>query len=275
MGVDHRRLQRGVPEILGDQPQTYALFEQMGGVAMPQRVHGGFDGQTAGRSRQPEGVLHHRHAQVRVRPLGGIGGRAPFPPARGRAGKHESRVPVAFPPVPQFLQHRRGQGHEPILAALAAAHVQAGMFGVGFAQIAQFNPDRFADAQAGVIDQSEQGAITRELHRLEQCGDLFAGEHQRQGLGRGDAEFAKHRPAFDVQTVLKEGAQGALGHLHGGGPKLPDLTQFEVIGADLILGERGWVALVMIAEPANVTDVFFLGRPAKIFELDKRGELCE
>ena len=82
----------------------------------------------------------------------------------------------------------------------------------------------------------------------------------------------EHGPAVNPQTVLEEGAQGTASHLHGGGAELADLAQFEVIGAHLVLGERGRVALVMIAEPADVTDVFFFGGIAKVFELDKRGE---
>ena len=35
MEVDHRRLQRAVSEVLLDQPQVDAGFEQVGGVAMP------------------------------------------------------------------------------------------------------------------------------------------------------------------------------------------------------------------------------------------------
>ena len=38
MEVDHRGLQRAVAEVLLDQPQVDAGFEQVGGVAVPQRV---------------------------------------------------------------------------------------------------------------------------------------------------------------------------------------------------------------------------------------------
>ncbi len=38
---------------------------------------------------------------------------------------------------------------------------------------------------------------------------------------------------------MEERAQGALGNLHGGGAELPDLPQFEVVGADLVLAEEG------------------------------------
>ena len=198
-----------------------------------------------------------------------------FAPSQGRTRKQEGGVAVGFPPVAQLGHHRRGQGHEPILAALAAADVQAGMRRGRVPEIAQFNADGLADPQAGVIDQAQHGAIARELHRLEQAGDLFARQHQRQRLRRSDAEFLEHRPGqAELEVFAEETAEGAFGDLHGGGPELPDLAQFEIIGADLILGERGRVALVMVAEAADVADVFFLGGSAKIFELDKRAELC-
>jgi len=41
------------------------------------------------------------------------------------------------------------------------------------------------------------------------------------------------------------------------------------------LGEGGRVALEVFAQLAQVTDVFFFGGRAKVFELDKRGELCD
>ena len=184
-------------------------------------------------------------------------------------------MPMGLPPAAQILDHRRRQRHKPVLPALAAADVEARMRGVRLAQVAQFDADRLAHAQPGVIDQAQHRAITRQLHGFEQRGDLFAREHQRQRLWRGDAQFAKHRPAFDAEAVLEKRPQGALGHLHGRGPELPHLPQFEIIGAHLVLGQRGRVAPVMVAEPADVADVFLLGGTAKIFELDKRGELCD
>ncbi|HXI71039.1 MAG TPA: hypothetical protein VNN22_11855 [Verrucomicrobiae bacterium] len=76
------------------------------------------------------------------------------------------------------------------------------MFGVRVAQIAPLNPHRFAHAQPGVVDQAQHGAITRELHGPEQGGDLFASEHQRQGLRRRNAEFLEHRPGQAQLEVL-------------------------------------------------------------------------
>ena len=49
------------------------------------------------------------------------------------------------------------------------------------------------------------------------------------------------------------------------------LTQFEKIGANLILGERGRVALVIVPEPAEMAAFYFGGLPV-VFELDKGRE---
>ena len=184
-------------------------------------------------------------------------------------------MPVAFPPPPQLRDHGRGQRHETIFAAFAAAHVQTGLRCAGLAQIADLNPHRFTDAQAGVIDEAQRGAIARLLHRSEQRGHLFARQYQRQGLRRRDAHLLEDRPAGDVEAVTEETAQGAPGELHGRAAELLLLAQEQEVSAQLILGQRGRVALVMLAQLAYVTDVFVLGGLAIIFELDKVRELCQ
>ena len=91
---------------------------------------------------------------------------AAFPPAAGRAGKEEASDAGGFSTsraAPATIAGR--QRHEAVLAALAAAHMQARMTRVRVAQIAQFDADGFAHAQAGVIDQAEDRAVTREFAR--------------------------------------------------------------------------------------------------------------
>ena len=90
-------------------------------------------------------------------------------------------------------------------------------------------------------------------------GDLCAGEHQGQGLGRDEANLLEDGPALDPQAFAEEGTQGAPGHLHGGAAELLVLAQEEVVGADLILGESGRIALVVFAQLADVADVFLFG----------------
>ena len=152
---------------------------------MAQRMHGGFGGQTGGCPRQPEGVLHGGDREMGVRPRRRVGRLTAFPPARGRPRKQEGRMPVGFPPVAQLPQHGARQGDEAILAPFAAAHMQARMFGVRLAQIPQFDADRFAHAQPGMIDQAQHRAIARQFDGLEQRGDLFAGRAPAAGSAAG------------------------------------------------------------------------------------------
>ena len=194
-------------------------------------------------------------------------------PARGGAGKEPLRMPVRLPPRAQLRDHRGRQRHEAILAALATAHMQTRMRRVRLAQVAQLDAHRLAHAQPGVIDERERRAITRFPHRAQQRRDLLARENERQRLRRRHAHLVKHRPVRALQTLAEESAQGTAGQLHGRAAELLLLAQKEKVGAQLILRERGRVALKMFAQLAQVADVFLFGRPAKIFEFDKGGKL--
>ena len=50
--------------------------------------------------------------------------------------------------------------------------------------------------------------------------------------------------------------------------------QEQEVGAELVLGERGLIALEVFAQLAEVTDVFFFGRSAEILEFDKGHEFA-
>ena len=124
---------------------------------MSQGVDGGFGGQRAAGPDQTKGVLHCGHGHVR----GGRWQRATFPPVGRRCGEQPGRMAVGFPPEAQLRHHGFGQRHEPVFAAFAAADMEPGMFGVGVAQIAQFNADGFADPQAGLIHAERTAIIDR------------------------------------------------------------------------------------------------------------------
>ena len=140
-------------------------------------------------------------------------------------------------------------------------------------EVAPLDAHRLAHAQPGVIDQAEHGAVTRQLHRAQQRGDLFAGEHQRQATAAGRCAPPRRPSSPRCGDSRGRSAEGTAGELHGRAAELLLLAEEEEVGAELVLGERGRVALVMVGEPADVADVFLFGGVAKIFELDKRGEL--
>ena len=68
---------------------------------------------------------------------------------------------------------------------------------------------------------------------------------------------------------------GAIGFcpLHGGGLVALVLTQEQEVLAQLVLAQSGRVALEMLGELADITDVLLFGGSAKIFELDVLLEL--
>ena len=183
---------------------------------------------------------------------------------------------VGLPPFSQLGDHGRGQGDEAVLAALAATHVQARVIRLRVPQVADLDAHRLADAQAGVIDERERGAVARCAHGAQQGGDLLPREDQRESLGRGNADLLEHGPVGgDAQAVAEEAAQGAAGQLHGRAAEALLLAQEEEVSAELILGQRGGVGPVVFGQLADVADVFVPGGLAVIFELDKVGELCD
>lgn len=155
----------------------------------------------------------------------------------------------------------------------------------GVAQVTQFDAHGLADAQAGVVDEGERGAVTRLARGAEQRGDLRAVEHQRQGLGRGDADLLEDGPAGgEAVAVAEEAAEGAAGELHGGAAVALLLAEIQEVRAKLVLGQGGGVGALVFGQLAHVADVFVLGGLAVIpvawrsftrFELDKVGELCD
>jgi hypothetical protein len=48
-------------------------------------------------------------------------------------------------------------------------------------------------------------------------------------------------------------------------------AQVDEVGAQIVLGERGRIALDMIGQPADIPDVLLLGLGPVIFELDMDG----
>src|SRR6266545_1984074 len=139
----------------------------MGSVAVTQAVSRGSRVDGAGRASQSVSHLDRTHAHRG----GGVthrlaqGERAIGPTTAGR-GEQELEVAMGPPPVAQLLDHGRGDGHEAILAPFAIANVQARR-SLAAANVLDLNADRFAHAQATMVDQSQRGAEARFAHRAE------------------------------------------------------------------------------------------------------------
>ncbi len=113
-GGDDRTL---VAEVDLDLAEVLALFEQMGGVRMPQSVHMGLLFDAAGIEREAEGALKGRS----IHRFGG-GGSALTVVTFG--GEEQRRMLVRFPQLPQQVEGALGQGDIAVDVALAGADVQ-------------------------------------------------------------------------------------------------------------------------------------------------------
>ena len=103
-------------------------------------------------------------------------------------------------------------------------------------------------------DQAQTGLETHFPQRGQQGGDFLAGEDHGQGLVFDDADFFKDRPGLaELEAVAEEATEGKLGDLHGAGGVTLVLAQEQEVLAELILGERGWIALEMLGQFAHVT----------------------
>ena len=104
---------------------------------------------------------------------------------------------------------------------------------------------------------------------------LLAREHQRQGHVAADDQFGKDLPVPVAQVFAEEKLQGRLADGQGRAGELLLLAQEQEISPHLILGERGRVALEMIGQAPDATDVFLFGGRFVVFELDELLEFCD
>src|SRR5690606_25876680 len=84
-----------------------------------------------------------------------------------------------------------------------------------------------------------------------------------------DDQFGKHFPIRVAEMVAEEELKGRLADGHGRAGELLLLTQEQEIRTKLVFGKRGRVAVEMIGQSADVTDIFLFGGRFEIFEFDK------
>ena len=85
----------------------------------------------------------------------------------------------------------------------------------------------------------------------------------------GDAHLPEDRPAGDLEALDIKAQQGVFGHLHGAAGIVFVLAQKDEILPELVLGERGRVALEVLGQLADVTYILLLSGLTIIFKLDE------
>ena len=78
------------------------------------------------------------------------------------------------------------------------------------------------------------------------CDEIISNRGTAPAWRRGDEDLREDRPAGDVQSVAEESAERTAGELHGRAPKLFLLAHEQEVGAQLVLGEGGRGARVIV-----------------------------
>jgi hypothetical protein len=178
-----------------DDADVGVLFQEVGGEAVPQRVHrhplldpGGLSGGVDGAID-----LTGRERLDRV-----ATGKQPAP------RQQRAAAPALDPPITQQLKQLRRQHGVAIFAAFALLDPQQHALGV---DVADLECDHLGDAQAGAVGRAQRRLVLRTRRRLEQQRDLLDAQH-----GRQPERLAHHRePPGKVRPVKRRREEEAQG----------------------------------------------------------------
>jgi len=145
-----------------DLAEVLALLKQMRGVTVPQRMHVCGLLHAAGLEGQTEAALQRGAADW----FGGSGG--PLATV-AFGGENQRGMPMSFPVFPQALEGDFGQRHVAIPIALATADVEEHALGIN---VADFEAQAFAQAQAAGVNEQQAGALVGRGHRGEHVADF-------------------------------------------------------------------------------------------------------
>ena len=245
-----------------DLAEVLALFEQMRGVTVPQRVdvRGLLDA---------TGQQSHAKAALQRGAAHGYGGGGRPLATVAFGGEEQRGMPMRFPVFPQALEGDFGQRHVAIPIALAAADVQEHALGIN---VADFEAQAFAQAQAAGVNEQQAGALIGRGHRGEHAADFGGRKHHRQfELGIGPDEFQFVRPDA-VEGFFPEKLEGAndLGAGLAGDPLVG--LEMDAVLAKLLGGDQLRRFDVMLAELTDTGQISLLGARAERLEREIIGK---
>jgi len=252
MRVDDGGVGAFMAEVDLDLAEVLALFEQMRGVTVPQRMHVRGLLHAAGLEGQAEAALQ-RGVGHGFRGGGGSLTTVAF------AGEEQRGMTMRFPLIPQALEGDFGQRDVAILIALATADVEEHAFGI---DVAHLEAQSFAQAQAAGVNEQQADMVVRRGHRGEQAADFGGGEHHGQfELGVGPDQFQFVGPdAF--KRFFPEEFEGA--NDLGAGLAGDALVRFEMdaILAELLGGDQFGRLVVILTELTDAGQISFFGARA-------------
>lgn len=236
--VSQQSLQRG---------QVRAALQQVGGVAVPQRVRADLLVDPRGVGGTFADALDVRDAEVS---------------ARLAAGEEPEFGSVTSPVVAQTPEQDGGERHEAVLAALAPADEQGHPGGI---DVGRPQAEDLADPQAGGVSGPEDREVARVADGGEEAGDLVG--TQDGGQGAGPLAEGDHLDDFGaLQSDAKEKAQGADGLVEAAPGSLL-LEEVELVQADVLGVESLRREAEVLGEASDVGDVSGDGARGEVAQL--------
>jgi len=245
-----------------DLAEVLALFEQMRGVTVPQRVDVRCLLHAAGQEGHAKAALQRGAAD------GDSGGGRPLATV-AFGGEEQRGMPMRFPVFPQALEGDFGQRHVAIAVALATADVKEHALGIN---VADFEAQAFAQTQAAGVNEQQAGALIGRDHRGEHAADFRGREHHRQfELGVGPDQLQLIGPDA-VEGFFPEELEGAndLGAGLAGDPFVG--LEMDAILAELLGGDQLRRPDIMLAELTDTGQISLLGARTEWQEREVIGE---
>jgi hypothetical protein len=194
--------------------------------------------------RLREGPLQRRRMKMTL-------GRHPAPalaPRRWR-GEEPAGIPVGAPVSTEQLEHRGGEWHHAVDAALAAANVEAASRPV---DVLHVEGDPFEQPEATAVDRREARAVGGDTHGGEHAADFLATQDDGKLLVAFRPGEIEDRPASPQGLLIEEPQPGE--RLRDTRRRQPR-AQLQEIGPELVLGQPIRRGMVEVREPRDDADV--------------------
>jgi hypothetical protein len=252
VGVDGGDVWTFVAEVDLDLAEVLALFEQVCGVGMTQRVDmrglfdaAGIEGETKGAL---EGGAAHR-----------LGGGAGALAGMTLGGEDQRRMTMRYPEFAQKQERALWQRDVTILIALAAPDVKEHALGIN---VAHFQAEPFAQTQAAGIDGDETDAMIQGGHGGENASGFGGGKDDGKfelGIGADQIEFGGPEAFEGFLPKEFEGANDLGGSL---ACDLLDGLEMDAILAELLGGNEIGGFGIKLGELAEAGEISLFGARA-------------
>ena len=181
--------------------EVLALFEQVGGVRVSQRMDMSPLFNAAGGEGQPKSPLEGGVAQ-------GLGGGGSAQAAGTFAGEQEGRMAVGFPELAQEEQGALGQGNVAVAIAFARADMQEHASGIN---VGNLEAQAFAQTQTAGVDGGKADTLVQQRNFSQNTANFGGRKHDRElELGIGADQFHFVGPGT-MEGFLPEELDGTNG----------------------------------------------------------------